>query len=301
MSTILSVTEVAKGRKGKVDQEDSGYTRTFIVRTDDPLMGAKMVLADELIPKPDDLYSTSLADEADDEAACTDVEAVQLDEDQLFWVVTANYDTTALNPEKSKDPLKRPPVLKMGSRKVKRALTHDPDTGAPIKNTAGDPFIPPPETERSIRTIIIVQNQSAYDDTLMKEYENTVNVTEWKGYEAKTVLCEEISAEQQWHKGVAYWAVTYKFAVDDFETNNSTGGGTTKGWAYRILNIGKRYLDAVTGDPVPAMLSSGHITSEGVLLNEIGRQLANGEDPQYVVVNYKTSEFADLQIGDIGL
>jgi hypothetical protein len=251
------------------------------------------------------LYEDAAAD-------LVDIDVKQDDDNWMFWLITCTYDTEGVDPDKAnKDPLLKTPDVEFGNFLTKTALETDQSLHV-ICNSAGDPYIPPLQEDTAYTTLVVVQNEAAFDPIQAQKYRFTTNATTWKTCSAGQALCRPIGAKRHWERGKRFWVVRYEIHIAD--TVPLGNDGKPVFWRRRLLDRGKRNIPAATpGVPVPnttggvpagEVLLDGH----GGLLNGTGRVLSVG-DPGYpgaspVYIDYvtkKTSEFSELPIGDIGV
>jgi len=78
----------------------------------------------------------------------------------------------------------------------------------------GEPFDKLPVTSYGTARWTVTRNVMGFDDSLAETYTWAVNDSAWKGKAKYAVLCEKISAQEQWDSGYHYWTMTFGFHVD---------------------------------------------------------------------------------------
>lgn len=275
------IVETSK-RQGKIESNfDRTYTRTFVIGTDNPLMGPGDVVLHPDLPlrysaHPDDIKARLLS-----------LSPRVYADDPSMWEVEAEYgyhlnhhppqQHTVAPADRVEAPLLRPPDYRVSSGMVERAALQaydyeqDPPTlSVEILNTAGDPFFPPPNRKVPTTIITIAKNYAAaptFDDHLSLRWKVNKNETWTVGpytvlqYEG---LLKDLFAEIVIEQNLRYWRWTWVVEV------------CSLGWAWKTLNIGKR--KKVDGAKLP-IAPFGQPVSQPVLLGEDGDVLGEGFTP----------------------
>jgi len=169
----------------------------------------------------------------DQGARLTELEVVESGSVNL-WKITARYTTQygdeAVNNEPN--PLLRPAVWSYQSVKTTRVDGYD-CAGNAYQTAAGEPFASPPVTPYAVSRWTVQRNLSWWNDTVTESYLYTVNDDAWKGKDKYAVLCDGVTAQEQWENDFHFWTLTYTFLVD-----------SRRLWQpVYIPNKGYRYLD----------------------------------------------------------
>lgn len=291
---IVSVNDKMEGtRSGSIDRMwRRTYTRTFIVETTGPQVGALQVRTASGIPQPGTFYHNGLSVgdpdyEFDRGSFVESIEAtMNQDLTGIEWTVVVNYGPYDAGTF-SNDPSLWPIKVSFGGDKTEKVIAKD-KADNPIVNSAGDPFDPPITIDDSRSTMTVTRNElvSAFDITLAEMYRDKINSADWNGFEALSVKCGIITtSEPQYDSNaqVYYYTVTYPFTID------------RKGWLKDILDAGCNELDA-DGVPAPIM-NKGQQVSDPVPLDGTGHRLDVGADPVFITIDaYESVDFDGLNI-----
>jgi len=196
---------------------------------------------------------------------CTDRKVSREEKrNHILWTVTADYELPKRgDSQQQENPLADPISISWSSQQYTAPVYMD-NQGNAIKNTAGDPFLPPVEMPFSRFVVVIRRNLAAVPSWVLG-FVDAVNASAWnvdgitipKG--AAKVEGLSIS-EWQFRGGVPYRTVEFQVSI------KSPGEG---GWKARPLSMGFHELDAqgkkrkimLNGQPcsVPQPLdASGH-------------------------------------------
>lgn len=298
----ISVEESYEDRDCSAElQGERTYRRKLWASTSSALIGQLEVRFANSVPRLGDAY-VSASGAFDSAAYCKRVSVRQRNESPYEWAIEAEYSTipTTNTPggssqspgsgpgaapgESEMHPLSRPAEVRWGRREVVRvaeaALLPAGNLEA-VRNSAGQPFDPPPEKEEVRRTLTVVRNQASYDPVGTLLYENAINLKAWLGFEKETVLCKGITADRQHEKGVFFQRVTY-----EFEINRRT-------WTKKILDAG--YYELVAGELKLIRDKFGNPLSSPALLDGTGLKLPDGDDPVYLEFDlYDLADFSLL-------
>lgn len=250
----LQVKEIWPGRRGRRTSKGvKEYTRVFRVIVTgadaDIKTGAKAIRNAAGIPRIGDTYEGADG-ETDISALCNAVEPENTDQPHV-WTVTVEYSTRTSNTDPtqnsgddsgaggsgsggSQDPTLRPPKISWGQAHASRSIVAL--GGRPLCNSAGQPFMPPPEIDVALPVLRITKNMPTFDAHRAATYTNAINASSWTilgetwaPYEAK---CTGITGESEWEGTFAFVAVTYEFTfAPDF------------GWLHRPLDYGSYETD----------------------------------------------------------
>jgi hypothetical protein len=264
--SVVSVDELFSGRKASQDDKRvRKYTRLWEVRTDDPFDDETIVYAGAGLPAIGARYVTPNA--SDLGAFVVGIDASQNEIDPTLWLCTANYESRTRIPGSGgtvnsdgqggndpvtpgnvdPDPLARPPVYKGGTQKAKALVTQalNPDGDlVDVLNTAGQPYVPAIEADRGFPVVTVTINKPLDWLNLVtlygpNGYDDSVNLTTWKGLPPRTVRIDNIEWEEAFENDTSFLKVTWQLAVN-FET-----------WDFVVANVGFYQLTGDGSDDSP--------------------------------------------------
>jgi hypothetical protein len=272
----MQVTSVELKKNGNTAKHDQTwkryYTRTWIVLTDDPRVGAGSVLAATPV-SIGQTYDTGT--EHDTGAFCASVSASPTEEDGMQWEVTAEYgpyDAT----EFPENPQLRDPEISWEYQRSQEAADReagDPNADPPpkpVKNSAGDSFDPPLLKDVRRPILKLVRNEANFDPLLAYFYHDKVNSTPFFGADPGFVKVEGITPQRVFSHTIGwYWSVQYEFLFD------------FRGQDPQVLNQGFKRLDA-NGQRVLCTDDNGEVVTTPVWLDEEGQQIPPDGEPVYL-------------------
>lgn len=284
---VVSVSAKLGSRSTSIDRSyQRKYAQDYIVETDDPLTGAIAVRAAAGVPQLGDYFVDS--DGAYDHGAY--VEAIEATEESTEnggyqWLVRVTfgpYDTSTFG----SDPMLWPLRVSFGGEPVDKVIWFD-KTGAPIRNSATDPFGEPIVIDDSRSTFVATRNElvSAFDMTLANEMSDVINDAAWNGFAAGTVKCGIITTSDEQYdptNNVYYYTVKYPFSVK------------RDGWVKDVLDAGFAELDGGSPPKPKPILNNGQPLSEPVPLDGSGHRLATTGTP--VTLSFDVYDEADYAI-----
>lgn len=215
--TLNECAEQTTARSGR----DASYSRRFVLNYD-AAVDEKTAREETGIPRVGYVHPRS------NYSVVTDVTADPIDGNRRqAWMVVCVYQSrrggvassvTKNEPGQLYDnPLERKPRVRFGtslySMPISQAYGNNNRLEVDIKNSAGDPFDPPPQADRHHGTFVYMRNEAMYDPTLAERYVNTCNSVDWLYWSKGKVRCDGIEAEFLFESGVQYYAVTYQFAI----------------------------------------------------------------------------------------
>ena len=315
MAIVGDATAIGEGRPG--EEMESGrkrFTRTYVVRTDDPANGPNVVLTAPGLPPMGSAYSGHPT------AVVTGRFPHPLSGTRKVWHVEVEWDTHSV--DRDEDPLKTRPQIEWGAEVFDEPLLGTAKSdgypmqyqarddasvnpvpvtaenfffGRGVVNTAGDPFDPPKTRPNYYPAVRFTRNESKFNPAYAMFYGNTVNRLPWNTLDKRQVLLKVIEASHQVQLSdgldkpdILYWRVSYVFVLK-FTT-----------WDMFILNSGHRYLTLPNTNQaalkVP-FLRDGH-PYEG-LLKPDGTRYTPGQEqkPSWIPVPcYRAVDFAPLFI-----
>ena len=148
------------------------------------------------------------------------------------------------------DPLSRPAEISWSQGSYSEVITKATrvsDAGAetadqPVANSAGEPFDPPLEVEKSFLILTITRNQANFNQNAANSYTNATNSDTFFGFEAGKVKCKGISGISVFEKNRHFWRATYVFEIRE-------------SWDYELLDAG--YWEIVGGNRLPIPFNNG--------------------------------------------
>lgn len=259
-----------KGRGGKLSSTDKGYVYTesqeYVVISDVKNETIFNVLSTAGLPRIG-FTSTAFAN-----AVCRDLTPKQDTKSPYVWYVTADYTTEPLNQDTDGDDEDNPnptawiPIYRGGIEITEDAMSEDFST-TPKKylNSAGKAF-PDPLVRR--RPAIVYQFQqfiaSSVTDYQIGEYNDTINLTAFRGFPADTLKCTIGEFERGYFYGMDCTKVPVKLAYK------------RDGWLDKKLDAGYEARPAAGDKPVST--AGGRLA----LLAADGTEQAEGLPPRYI-------------------
>lgn len=197
------------------------------------------------------------------------------------------------NSQEGDDPLSRPAEIEWGegqySEVIHKATLVTAGVAAAnttaVCNSAGEPFDPPLEIERTFLTLRITRNQANFDQNKAQSFKSQMNSDTFFGFEAGKCKCKSITATNQYEKGRHFWRVTYFFEIRD-------------SWDYEILDAG--YWELVGGERVEIKFPNGRPLSAPWPLDGAGAKLTVAQVQAGNAMQYRTYRVGE-QKGFAGL
>lgn len=240
------------------------------------------------------------------------INAVNVSEDGVQWLVTLDYAPFDINYQLGSEslniglinPLDR--ILDVFWTEPAKYENYKPydetpanETGSteggggpkPYVNSIGDPLLNPPKTEETRPRLKIIRNESTYNDDYASQFKDTVNADVFLGYPPNTVKCADIFAQRFYDSDWGFYhRVSYTFEFRDDDDG--------KGYTLEILNQGYRQLVNGTGSPVNVTDANGQIVTDAVNLQQNGAYTP-GANPYYLEFQeFPAIQFAQLNIPD---
>lgn len=159
--------------------------------------------------------------------------------------------------------------------------------GNPLRNTADEPFDPPPTREFNDLVCTFQRNEAAVNPLTMLAYQDAVNSDQFGFANAGQARITRLTAESRTVQGFTFWRVRYEiqFRAD--------------GWKKRILNEGFRERTGKDSKELPIYRQitddAGNPLSKPVLLDAQGKRLADDKPPVWLYFDvYPVRPFAPL-------
>ncbi|HUU97755.1 MAG TPA: hypothetical protein VM487_18625 [Phycisphaerae bacterium] len=278
----MAITNVTKiSESGYIDAEGYHYTTRYRVTSNSATEATADILTASFggvsVPSYGDAHA------ADASAFVTKVGPATLISDSDFkkWELSVVYDDG--EQERPANPLNDPVSISWGHKFITEVVAMDVD-GAPIDNSAGEPFDPPLEQEVAVLTLRVRRNESTFNPALAHAYTNTVNsdnaTIAGLSISARQGKVANISGESDERNGVDYFAVTYEL---EFREGR---------WDRDVLDVGFHYLSA--GEPVTFKDDEKATMQTPQLLN--GSGAASGTPVYLTFQTYQQSVFANLNL-----
>ena len=274
---VTNTYETFEGRTGSDDSKRQvSLVRSFIVQTNDmaddvpSLFGENLPAMFSQHPKYEKAY-------------CIGRTASQM-EDPFFWKITCSYnsniDTVApsstpsaaqtpevasqnkgASPEEkaseaNENPLTRPTDVDFSvadKEYVRHEDYHVPPK--PMVNGNKERFDPPVMFQRTVLVMKLEYNASEFIALTWMGRVKTVNYEAFRGFAARTMLLDKVSAKRVYENGVKYWRVSLEILLDK-DT-----------WDAKVLN--HSYRELKDGVLVTARDKGGNILPNGVIIGNV--------------------------------
>jgi len=281
----MSVTQIiakATERSGEADSDGRrAYHRRFLVVVNDPRDGPQTVML-SLGINPFDIYAGFDYD-VDVGARIKRLEVKQRGDDPYYYDVLVEFDSKV--EQFPLDPLARPTLIYYGFSRYGQVVWQDVFF-APIMNSAGEYYDPPPEVDRSRLQIKMVRNEAVFDPNVALAYQDAVNSDVWFGI-APGLVRVNITGDPQQENGEYFYQVTYEFEL------------RWDGWQLSILDQGRYAIPVSGGQPVRILDADGAEVTDPVPLDGQGGVLANYSPTNAVYRThnvYRSVPFAPLAL-----
>lgn len=191
------------------------------------------------------------------------------------WTVAVQYepfDPDRINPD---DPTAVPVLIQFGAQRIEEDVDIDRNN-RPVVNSAGEPFLKAATRPRSLESFHARRYEASYNPDVAGLYRDSINDAAWtvrgRTYPAKTMRCEAIQADEQYHNDFGiFYVVDYEFAYNP------------DGWQPKILDQGLRMKSGANIIPI---YRDGIPVTVPVLLNGSGAPLPEplpvGTPPVYL-------------------
>lgn len=321
--------EVAEGRSGSVDQKyQRAYKRVFLVKTDSSAYGPYYAGSHPSLPvvwsvHPEDslAYCTGFSVDQDQ----GDVLLWRVVVNYAYNADTPSgggsggssggtgpsgnpsIDTQQAGQapaDRVQSPLSRVRDYTISSTTHTEAVQVD-ENNYTINNSAGDPFVPAAERTRVGATLTVGLNNAnapnvAWLGAVGKVNASSLTIGAYVA-PAQTVKLQSLSANLVYENGVSYWrwSLTFEFrpltaaliGLTSVWTQH-TGTSIDPGWFLLLLDMGRRKLPLVNGQPTAIENPPGTPVPIDVALDGSGLPLASGARPYYSPFQlYKTTTF----------
>ena len=295
---VVSVKETAERRSGEDSYDKSkgiveitrGYTRSFVVETDDVNDGWEVIKRS--LPALNSFYSSG--NDTDLKAVCTDRSGDQRAEARKFWDCECEYSTEKSDTDEGggSDPEEIELELKWTVRwsvEFMQVAALRDTAGEVILNAAKDPFDPPAMTQRPILVANITRYERPEQFTVfgLTTYANSVNndsfTIDGQTIDRGFALFAGYDSQDTIKGGSRAKQVTYVIKVLPFNdaVDNPEGHDDFSLWDAELLEHGPNYIDTASGDKKPVVDSASGFRYSANLNKTTGAKLALTADPQY--------------------
>lgn len=223
----------------------------------------------------------------------------EADASRFLWHVTGNYTTAGSQSdnkqdEQSGDPLDMTPKISIYHIKERKPILRDLNNKL-IASSAGEPYDPVQEVDRTRTMVRIVRNVRRCDPVTNQRFQDTLNLTIWSNFPAESVKCETAGAIEVLYTagGSRYYQETWEFSLPvrgvDIENTWETRQIKLLDYGmYRITAGERETIRDNLGKPLPS----------ATLLDGNGVPLDPGDDPVFLPI-FDVYELAEF--GAIGL
>lgn len=205
-------------------------------------------------------------------------------EQPLLWDVQCDFSSEVDESQDNQDPSQDPeawiPIYETKFERLQESVSKDRDDD-PIANSAGQPFSVGLTLSRFIPIWEFYQLESASitDEQVIDRHE-TINSSEFKGRDAKTLLLTVVSSRIGFYYGARRRLTQYAIRYNK------------KKWTHKRLDTGTAYLDGTTLRPY---LKKGQVINGG--LDGSGAMVADGDPPAVLEFDiYPEISFSFLRI-----
>jgi hypothetical protein len=295
--SVVSVTETAESRSGEDSFEkisgiveiSKGYTRSFVVETNDPEDGWEIVR--QRLPALNSFYTSG--NDTDLKALCTSRSGNQRADARKFWDCTCDYETDKADASgggsdaENNDDGELKQTVRVSVEFMEYAALRD-TSGAHILNAAKDPFDPPAMTQRPVIVYNITRYEQPNDFSLfgLVTYANSVNndsfTIDGQQIDRGFGLFAGYDSQDVFRNGDRQKQVTYIIKVLPFNDafDNPEGHDDFSLWDAELLQHGPNYIDS-NGAKKPVVDSETGFRYNANLNKTTGAKLAVTADPQY--------------------
>lgn len=283
---VGAARETWRGRALSYDKRGLSWTRVFLVNTTLPT--DTDILSAAGLPAIDDAFPGKPGTSAKNYR-------VKDRGSPLAWEVVVEYGPTDETNEggesgdDANDPTDNPVKIKGGSEFFMLAVTRTIDTDAPIVNSAGVAFDTPVEIEVGRPFLLLEKNENAAPYAKARQFTGKVNSTTFYGAPKNTLMCQDITFNNDWWTNpdtgarTEYWVVQYKFLYKEDEWND-----------LKVLDVG--YQQKIDGEPVNIRLKDGSVTSRPLALNADGTWRKTGQVRLKHFKVYPEADFSGLDL-----
>ena len=192
------------------------------------------------------------------------------------------------------DPISRPAEIEWGEGSYSEVVTKATLVTAagaevadqPVANSAGEPFDPPLEVEKTFLTLRITVNRANFSPSTVSSYSNKTNSDTFFGFEAGKVKCRSVTAISQFEKGRHFWRITASFEIRD-------------SWDYELLDAG--YWEIVAGAREEITFPNGRPLSAPWPLDGAGTKLTVAQVAANAGYTYRKYRIAGSRVAFAGL
>ena len=296
----FTVVETAD-RKGTDKNKVRTYNRTFVVITDDPVVGSKQVLEAPNIPQIGEAYIHG--SDIDMNAQCEEISATQIDGTRLYWKVEATF-TTDKKGETTDDPLDQPPDITVSGQKFSKIYekgwrgvgqsTDSYSTQVPIVNSCGERFDHGVDGDDTRIVVTYQRNYRWFDLRRAWLYRDAVNIDSFLllGVEVPPSFAKigGFGGRRLTDKALKpYWQVSVEIHVDE------------SGWRRVLLDAGLNQISLTTGKLISQQTDDGQPISVERPLDGFGIPLSQSAISANQFVYYTFKLYRELPFAPLML
>lgn len=208
----------------------------------------------------------------------------ETENDGSTWLVEVNIAPRDTDQSDSDSPLNEPTKIMANGVLVREPLWYDVKTGKTLLNTAGVPYAPTPEVDRTRCSLSLQRNISSYPYGLFS-YRDCINSGGFMGWGARQVKVGIPNVENAWYTDSDGNRHLYFVYRQDFDVDPNK-------WQIKLTSMGLQEVDEDSGELKPILHGTVPIT-EQVLLDRNGKELEQGGEPVIQTFNgYPETSFS---------
>lgn len=278
----------------QADDFKESFTVGHLVRVTKPGEAQLVALSCPDLPKMYDFYNpTGTGTETDVTVLVKSRSARQHENHKQLWAVTINYSSDCKDSQyQAKLPTDRRYRIRHSFERFQKALDSDID-GNPIRNSAGDPYDPPPQIEGYRLVVEVEKNLRSYDAAVLMRYLGAVNSDNFLDFEPGECLVHDISCPgEDYDHGVSFWPTKLVIHVEPWDADVPAARGEHP-HRLALLDAGTRTYAGGVWSQVRDT-ATGRPTNQAVPLDGAGGQAAFGAFAYNVFQVREELPFADL-------
>lgn len=272
-------------QSGGEDKEGPTYTLVYDIATTTDADGPGMVQTYSGWSYGD---AYAIGNDNDPRAVVLSIATDQLGSNKRHWTVTIEFGDPG--EEDQENPLNDPPEVAWDYEDRQAAVERD-FNGLWIRNSAGDPFAEIVTADDFRRKLTISRNEASFPISVADSLGNRLNAATWKGYPAKQVKLQPITAQKAYNKNIgAYWVVKYDFTFAPIAAD----------WKTYLRDTGIHEI--VGSQKKRIILDDDSMAAVRVDLDGSGARLPNGGTPVYKEFELLgTADFSLLNLDSVVL
>lgn len=257
------------------------YRRIFTILADDDKPNLKTLALLDGLPRFGHVHPH------DNTCRVVDRSLQQITGHRRLWAMEVQYSNQHEDPDNADEDEDfnvedEPPELELGfePRRVAAVGKYDTESmsdvvnawAGAIKNSAGEPFDPPPEKEDGYPYLRLTRNELSINIPQLMRFQNAVNSNApYLGAGARCILVNGISGRRQYRKGFRYWRMSYTLTY-----NPDT-------WDLQLLDQGRYYIDASDANKIKHFVTDDDPPQPRIgLLDGTGDELGAADAPVFL-------------------